>query len=221
MTDTSVLVLGGGLAGLAAARVLHSAGASVRVLEARDRVGGRVEGGHTDGGTPIELGGQWIGPTQTRMYELVDELGLELFETWNAGEHVIDLGGRQSRMASRRGAVPKLNPFVLADLFQGLTRFQRLANRIPVDRPWDAPDARTLDGQTWETWIRRNLRTELARAYFGVRAGESSLTRPCRRCMRARNPRQAGLPWWSRGSVAPGPRAPMGGASRRPWLPCR
>lgn len=166
MTDPAVLVLGGGLAGLAAARVLHSAGVSVRVLEARDRVGGRVEGGFTDGGTPIELGGQWIGPTQTRMYELVDELGLELFETWNTGEHVIDLGGRQSRMASKRGAVPKLNPFVLADLFQGLTRFQRLANRIPVDRPWEAPDARSLDGQTWETWIRRNLRTELARAYF-------------------------------------------------------
>jgi len=163
-----VVVIGAGLSGLAAARVLVDLDLDVVVLEARDRVGGRVEGGHTADGTPIELGGQWIGPTQTRMYELVDELGLELFETWNTGQHVVDLGGRQSRMGSKRGAVPKLNPFALADLFQGLTRFQRLADRIPVDRPWEAPDARALDGQTWETWVRRNLRTELGRTYFRV-----------------------------------------------------
>jgi monoamine oxidase len=71
-------------------------------------------------------------------------------------------------MASHRGAVPKLNPFVLADLFQGLTRFKRLADRVPLERPWTAPRAGALDGQTFETWIRRNLRTQTARNYFRV-----------------------------------------------------
>ncbi len=163
-----VVVIGAGLAGLSAARVLVDRGIDVVVLEARDRVGGRTEGGQTADGTPIELGGQWIGPTQTRMYELVAELGLETFQTWNTGQHVVHLGGRTTRMGSQRGAVPKVSPFVLADLFQGLTRFQRLADRIPVDRPWEAPNARTLDGQTWETWVRRNLRTELGRTYFRI-----------------------------------------------------
>ena len=57
-------------------------------------------------------------------------------------------------MASKRGAVPKLNPFVLADLFQGLTRFKRLADKVPLDQPWTAPGAQALDNQTFETWIR-------------------------------------------------------------------
>jgi monoamine oxidase len=168
MTDTQVLVIGAGLSGLAAARKLHSSGVQVTVLEARPRVGGRTEGSRTADGTPVELGGQWLGPTQTRMYALVHELGLETFPTFNTGQHVIQLGGSRSRMASHRGAVPKLNPFVLADLFQGMARFKRLADRVPLDEPWTAPGGKALDNQTFETWILRNLRTRTARNYFRV-----------------------------------------------------
>jgi monoamine oxidase len=163
-----VVIVGAGLAGLTAARHLVEAGVEVTVLEARDRVGGRTEGGLTADGTPVELGGQWIGPTQNRMYALVRELGLETFPTYNEGQHVVVLGAARSLMDSRRGAIPKLSPFVLADLFQGLTRFTKLANKVPLDEPWKAPRAKDLDGQTFETWIRRNLRTPTGRAYFRI-----------------------------------------------------
>ncbi len=164
-----ILVVGAGLSGLAAARALVGAGRDVVVLEARDRVGGRIEGGFLDDGTPIELGGQWIGPTQTRMAELVAELGLSTFRTWNdEGSILIDLGGKQSRMKPVKGAVPRLNPFALADLAQGLARFTKAASRVDLERPWQSPDAADLDGQTFETWIGRNLRTSIGRAYFRV-----------------------------------------------------
>lgn len=163
-----VVVVGAGLAGLSAARRLDAHGVEVVVVEARDRVGGRTEGGHTADGTPVELGGQWLGATQNRMYELVDELGLETFPTYNTGRHVVDLGGRRSLLRSARGAVPKLGPIVLADLFHGLRRFNSIADSVPLDAPWRAPDAALLDGQTFESWIRANLRTELGRTYFRI-----------------------------------------------------
>lgn len=165
----TVIVVGAGLSGLAAARHLAAQGREVVVLEARDRVGGRTEGHVLDDGTPLELGGQWIGPTQNRMYALVEELGLEHFRTHNdEGDLLLELGGRRSRLKPHRGATPRLGPFALADLAQGLARFTRLANRVSLAAPWESPDAERLDGQTFETWIRRNLRTPTGRAYFRV-----------------------------------------------------
>lgn len=167
-TDRSVIVVGAGAAGLAAARTLLAAGIDVRVLEARDRVGGRTEGTTTSDGFPVDLGGQWIGPSQTRVWALVEELGLETFDTYDEGSMVIDLGGRRSLMDTGKGAVPKLNPFVLADIAQGLTRFERLAAKVPLEAPWRVKGARRLDSQTFETWIRRNLRTATGRDYFRI-----------------------------------------------------
>ncbi len=164
----SVIVVGAGLAGLAAARRLTAAGIDTRVLEARDRVGGRTEGTLTSDGTAVDLGGQWIGPGQTRIAELATECGLDTFDTYNAGSLLVDLAGKQSRMGSTRGAVPKLNPIALVDLAQGLRRFTRLANRVPLAEPWRAKNAELLDGQTFETWIRHNLRTPTGRNYFRI-----------------------------------------------------
>ncbi len=163
-----VVVVGAGLSGLAAARTLVRSGHDVAVLEARDRVGGRTEGLLLDDRTPLELGGQWLGEGHTRMAELVAELGLATFRTHNdEGELLLELGGKRSRMASHKGAMPKLSPFVLADLAQGLARFERLAKRVDdLRQPWRTRGADRLDGQTWETWIRRNLRTHLGREYF-------------------------------------------------------
>ncbi|HEU5037281.1 MAG TPA: flavin monoamine oxidase family protein [Nocardioides sp.] len=164
--STDVVVVGAGLSGLAAARRVAAAGRSVVVVEARDRVGGRTEAGRLSDGQWIELGGQWIGPTQDRMYELVAELGLETVPTYNDGDIVFGLGRRTGRLPGRKGAVPRLNPFAIADLAQGTLRWARLARTVDLEQPWRTPHARELDGQTFRSWVHRNLRTPQGRAYF-------------------------------------------------------
>src|SRR5580692_2423251 len=166
---SKVVVVGAGLAGLAAARRLVARGHEVTVVEARERVGGRTEGLVLDDGTPLELGGQWLGEGHTRMYELVEELGLSTFRTWNdEGRLLLDLLGKRSEMKPGKGAVPRISPFAIADLARGLLRFGRLAARTDLEKPWLTLGADVLDGQTWESWIRRNLRTKAGRAYFHI-----------------------------------------------------
>ena len=88
--QTDVVIVGAGLAGLAAARRLTAAGIDCVVLEARDRVGGRTLNHSIGDGKIVEVGGQWVGPTQTRVLELMRELGLESFPTISQGEQGIE-----------------------------------------------------------------------------------------------------------------------------------
>ncbi|KAM7497494.1 hypothetical protein LguiA_021908 [Lonicera macranthoides] len=78
----SVIVIGGGFAGIAAARALHDASIQVVLLESRDRVGGRV---HTDYsfGFPIDLGASWLHGVckENPLAPLIGKLGLPLYRT--------------------------------------------------------------------------------------------------------------------------------------------
>lgn len=169
MDQADVVVVGAGLAGLVAARDLLAAGRSVRVLEARDRVGGRLLNHDLGAGAIVELGGQWVGPTQLQALELVRELGLATHPTHADGQHLFERGGRVTRY---RGAIPRISPAVLADVAQAQARLDRMARRVPLDAPWRAPAARAWDGQTAETWISRACLTAGAKDLFrlGVEA---------------------------------------------------
>jgi monoamine oxidase len=152
--EVDLAVVGAGLAGLAAARGAAAAGCSVHVLEARDRVGGRVLNEQIGDGQVVEVGGQWIGPTQDRLAAVAKELGVDTFPTWNEGENLVEYAGRLLRYS---GTIPRINPLVLLEVERAQRRLNRLAKRVPLEAPWKAPGAARLDGQTAATWMRRNL----------------------------------------------------------------
>jgi monoamine oxidase len=158
--DADLVVIGAGLAGLSAARAAAQAGASVVVVEARGRVGGRTLNEDIGEGRVVEVGGQWIGPTQDRLAALARDLHVDTFPTYGEGENVIEYGGRLRRY---RGTIPRINPLVLLDVERAQRRLNRLAKRVPLEAPWEAKGAAALDGQTAATWMRRNLATKAGR----------------------------------------------------------
>lgn len=163
--DAEVAIVGAGLAGLSAARALAAQGRSVTVLEAQERVGGRTLNHTFSDGTVVELGGQWVGPTQDRLYALAAELGVEHYPTWDEGD---DLMRRDGRLTRYRGESFGLPPHVLADLGLAQWRLGRLAASIPLEAPWQARRADRLDAETVASWVRRNVRTGPGRAFFRV-----------------------------------------------------
>lgn len=76
-----VIIIGAGFAGLAAASKLRekNSNAELTILESRNRIGGRVFSHRLDNDLVIELGGEWVGNSHTRIHELCSELKLELF----------------------------------------------------------------------------------------------------------------------------------------------
>jgi monoamine oxidase len=175
-----VAVVGAGLAGLVAARDLLAAGLSVLVLEARDRVGGRLLNHTLKGGAVVEVGGQWVGPTQDRVLALAEELGVGLYPTYEEGEHLLAVNGAVKRYSGDDFALPE---DALADVEQTQQRLEEMASSVPLEEPWQATEAAAWDAQTLDTWLVANAKTEtglgywhtLVPALFSAEASEMSL----------------------------------------------
>ena len=175
--EADVAIVGAGLAGLVAARRLAAAGKRPLVVEARDRVGGRVLNEEIGDGKVVEVGGQWIGPTQERLAALAAELGVGTFPTHDEGRHLIEIAGRRTsyagaltdaRLSLLRDLSRAISPLALADLEQARARLDRMAREVPLEAPWMAPRAASWDGQTFATWVARNTRTAAARSLFAL-----------------------------------------------------
>jgi monoamine oxidase len=144
-----VLVVGAGLAGLVAADRLVRAGQDVRVLEAGDRVGGRVRG-EWSGGRALETGAEFVGRPHERVRALIDTLGLRTQPT--------RLGRAPTlwRLPDRRqvSRLPPLPGGELRRLARGWWRLRRRALAMPSRQPWTAPRVvADLDTVSLAEWL--------------------------------------------------------------------
>jgi monoamine oxidase len=154
LNNRTVIVIGAGLAGLSAAYDLQRAGWKVTVLEARDRVGGRVYSlRRFSNGLVAEAGGEFIEESHTRMLALAEQFNLELGQvgSWQ---------GQAADWASFEGkAGPMINPEIWgANLHEEVEKIWRaladLGDLVPdPTRPQVARGAEYLDSKSTADWI--------------------------------------------------------------------
>lgn len=160
-----VIVVGGGFAGLTAARQLVEVGKKVKLLEARDRVGGRIYTKQIDEKTYVDLGGQWIGPTQDRVYALANEFNIKIFPSYHTGTHLVVL---QDKLKYYQGLIPNVDFLSLLNLDFVVKKLNRLSKTISLSEPWASPNAKILDSQTVATFLGKNIYFNNARQILEI-----------------------------------------------------
>jgi monoamine oxidase len=162
-----VLILGGGFSGIAAARQIHRQGLTFEVLEANHRLGGRVFSQHYPAyQVTLDLGGQWVGPTQDRLYALLSEYHLDTYPTYNEGKHTLDIQGKLSYYT---GLIPKVGLLSLLNLAFILEKLERMARKIQLQSPGKHPKSVEWDQQTLASFVQRHCR--FAKAHVILQAG--------------------------------------------------
>ena len=170
-----VVIVGAGAAGLTAAHELKKAGLSVAVLEARDRVGGRLWT-DTIEGAMLEIGGQWISPDQTALIEAVDELGLETFSRYREGESVyIGPDGVAHRFTGEMFPVAPATEQAIAEI---TARLDAMVEGIDPDRPWAHEMAAVWVAVSWDAWLRAQTDDDEAVRNLAFATGSAMLTKP-------------------------------------------
>ncbi len=170
-----VVIVGAGAAGLTAANELRKAGLSVAVLEARERVGGRLWTDVVDGAM-LELGGQWVSPDQDALIETVAELGLETFSRYRDGDSVyVGPDGTVSRFT---GEMFPVSPETERTIDEITRRLDAMVAEIDPDRPYAHPKAAEWDTITWDAWLRQQTDDDEAVRNLAFATGSAMLTKP-------------------------------------------
>ena len=170
-----VLIVGAGAAGLTAANDLRKAGLSVAVLEARDRVGGRLWTDVIDGAM-LEIGGQWVSPDQDALKDTIEELGLETYSRYREGDSVyVGPDGKAHRFTGEMFPVSAETEAVIARITGIL---DALVAEIDPDKPWEHPNAAEWDSISWDAWLRSQTDDDEAVRNLAFATGSAMLTQP-------------------------------------------
>ena len=177
--NVDVVIVGAGFAGLSAADRLVNTGASVMVLEGRDRVGGRSYTGEV-AGVKVDLGATWVSPRHTAIRDLAFRVGCTTTSQFATGRNVQWFAGKRREY---KGTIPPVSPAGVVDMARVQMALEKLVRTVDVDAAWESPDAAKLDSISFGEWLdskralpsTRSLMTLVSKVQWGASPGDVSL----------------------------------------------
>ncbi|MDZ5473939.1 FAD-dependent oxidoreductase [Bacillus sp. 31A1R] len=165
-----VLIIGAGLSGLYSAFILSQQGiTNFKIIEAQDRIGGRVHTLKLTDQLFVDLGGQWISSKQKRISSLVKAFQ---FETIQSTDHsTYDLLGR------RKTSYVKIPPIPfggLYELWKTRNTFNKLLKEIPSVPPFQSETLTKLDQFSMEQWLSEHIKNKGVTSFYKMMALEGS-----------------------------------------------
>jgi monoamine oxidase len=170
-TSADCIVVGAGLSGLYAASLLRERKRNVVVLEARDRIGGRIYTVHDEAGVAYDLGAQWIGPDHPLLIGLAGHLGLCMVRSEARSDFTFDFFGEPRTVRAYetwRAKIPceawlplSVSRLSLIPLALLAIKVERVSGAIDARKPWDHPAASHWDGMSVSTLIRKSFGTAM------------------------------------------------------------
>ncbi|XP_076857480.1 amine oxidase [flavin-containing] [Brachyhypopomus gauderio] len=158
-----VIVIGGGISGLCAAKLLVESGLNPVVLEARDRVGGRTFTVQNKQTKWVDLGGAYIGPTQNRILRLAKQYGVQTYKV-NEQESLVHYV--KGKSYPYKGPFPPVwNPLAVMDYNHLWRTIDRMGMEIPKEAPWRAPHAEEWDKMTMQDLFNKVCWTSTAHRF--------------------------------------------------------
>jgi monoamine oxidase len=136
----------------------------VAVLEARDRVGGRIWTQELESGVTVDRGGGWLAPKHQAAHALAAEMGVRTYKTHVAGKHLLVGGGRTRAYT---GLIPKISPRAVLTIARAQWKIDRLAKQVPLEAPWSAAKAPEWDARSVGDHLETTgIHTQVARDLF-------------------------------------------------------
>ncbi|KAL0965547.1 hypothetical protein UPYG_G00282740 [Umbra pygmaea] len=168
-----VVIVGAGLSGLSAAQTLRKRNGKLRILilEGKERVGGRTvteELPAAHGVDQWDMGGQWVGSTQTYVMDLIREFGIEVYPQYTEGKKVHHFGGPHAKLRTSSTTDLALSLVGLLDLSLLIWKIDKLTATVSVKNPMRTPNAQQYDSMTLHSYIEKHVWTEEVKQVIGV-----------------------------------------------------